>query len=63
MTGSLVFEEVPFAFQGQSTGTRDPPEKLHVNRERKVGISALHKTDYVSYDIEKCCMKESSIFV
>jgi hypothetical protein len=63
MTGSLVFEEAPFAFQGQSTGTPDPPAKLHGNSKRKVGIPTLHKADNVSHDIEKCCMKESSLCI
>jgi hypothetical protein len=53
MTGSLVFEEVPFAFPRQSTGTPDLPAKLRVKNKRKVGIQALHRTDYVSHELEK----------
>jgi hypothetical protein len=31
MTGSIVFEEAPFAFPMQSIGTPDLPVKLHVD--------------------------------
>jgi hypothetical protein len=53
MTGSLVFEEVPFAFPRQSTGTPGLPACEHVNNKRRIGMLALHRADYVSYKIEK----------
>jgi hypothetical protein len=38
MTGSLVFEEAPFAFPGRSIGTPDLPAKLHMNDREQYGV-------------------------